>query len=195
MQRIGRIDLAAPRPGWLGAGAIRLGVLCLFVVLVELLRPRLTPYEAGWLVLAGGLIMVVGAVLFLARARRVAVRLPIPDRARRVTDATFLLLRQLGLPILGLAFFLFWTFVYLGVWWAHPAEAFSGLGVRPRFADFFYIAVSTAFISPPGDILAHSRGARAATMIEMMTAFALVTAYASSFIDFRRGGRESTDAA
>jgi len=197
VQRIGRIDLAAPRPGWLGAGAIRLGVLCLFVVLVELLRPRLTPYEAGWLVLAGGLVMVVGALLFLARARRVAVRLPIPDRARRVTDATFLLLRQLGLPILGLAFFLFWTFVYLGVWWAHPAEAFRGLGLRPRFADFFYIAVSTAFISPPGDIVAHSRGARAATMIEMMTAFALVTAYASSFIDFRRGARESesTDAA
>ena len=39
-------------------------------------------------------------------------------------------------------------------------------------------------ISPPGDIFATSRGARAATLIEMITALALVTAYLSSFSDF-----------
>jgi hypothetical protein len=101
-------------------------------------------------------------------------------------------LRRLGLPLLGLLFFLFWTFVYVGIWWVHPHSAFTGLAPHPRFADFFYTAGSTAFISPPGDILAHSRGARAATMIEMLTAFALVTAYASSFLDFaRRPPRES----
>jgi len=61
---------------------------------------------------------------------------------------------------------------------------FTGLADKPRFADFFYYAVSTAFISPPGDVLAHSRGARSATMIEMLTAFALLTAYLSSFVDW-----------
>ena len=187
MQRLGRFEVAIPRPGWLTAGALRLAALSLFVVLVAMLRPRLTPYAAGWVVLGGGLGVVAGALAFAARARRVALRLPLPDRAARFTDAVFLLLRRLGLPLLGLAFFLFWTFVYMGVWWAHPHDAFRGLGENPRFADFFYTAVSTAFISPPGDILAHSRGARAATVIEMLTAFALVTAYASSFLDWRRG--------
>jgi hypothetical protein len=185
--------LAVPRPGWLGAGALRLGALSLFVVLVAMLRPRLTPYAAGWVVLAGGLCMVGGGVLFALRTRSLALRLPLPGRAQRATDATFLLLRRLGLPLLGLAFFLFWTFVYMGLWWAHPPDAFRGLGESPRFADFFYTAVSTAFISPPGDILAHSRGARAATMIEMMTSFALVTAYASSFIDLRRSGPDPAE--
>ena len=65
--------------------------------------------------------------------------------------------------------------------------------VNPRFADFFYTAVSTAFISPPGDIVAHSRGARAATMIEMLTAFALVTVYAGSFFEVRRAQAPSAE--
>ena len=90
------------------------------------------------------------------------------------------------LGTLGLLFFLAWTLVYLGVWAVHPAEAFRGLGPRPRFADFFYYSVSTALISPPGDILAQSRGARGATMIEMLIAFALLTAYLSSFVDWGR---------
>lgn len=98
----------------------------------------------------------------------------------------FVVIRRLGLPLLGLLFFLLWTFVYVGIWWVHPHSAFTGLDRHPRFADFFYTAVSTAFVPPPGDILAHSRGARAATVIEMLTAFALATAYASSFLDFQR---------
>jgi hypothetical protein len=187
VQRFGSIELAVPRPGWLTAGAVRLAALSLFVVLVAMLRPRLTPYAAGWVVLGGGLVMIAGALLFAARARSVALRLPVPEQAQRLTDATVLLLRRLGLPLLGLAFFLFWTFVYMGVWWSHPEDAFRGLDQHPRFADFFYTAVTTAFISPPGDIVAHSRGARAATIIEMLTAFAFVTAYASSFVDLRRG--------
>jgi len=69
---------------------------------------------------------------------------------------------------------------------ASARDYFTGLDRNPRFADFFYTAVSTAFVSPPGDILARSRGAHAATMIEMLTALALVTAYASSFLDFQR---------
>jgi hypothetical protein len=153
------------------------------VVVVAMLRPRLTPYAAGWLVLGGGLLVVAGLVLFLVDARRLSLAVPLPGR--RITDAVLLLLRRTGLPLLGLAFFLVWAFVYIGIWWVHPESAFTGLGRHPRFADFFYIAVTTAFVSPPGDILAHSRGARAATMIEMLTAFALLTAYLSSFVDWR----------
>jgi hypothetical protein len=181
-----RIDLAVPHPGWLTAGAIRLGVLGLFIVLVEMVRIRLTPSSAGWAVLVGALATVAGGVLFLVATRRIARRLPLPDQAERVTDAVFVNLRRIGLPLLGLAFFLVWAFVYIGVWWAHPQEAFRGLEAHPRFADFFYASVSTAFISPPGDIVAHSRGARAATMLEMLTALALLGTYVSSFVDWHR---------
>jgi hypothetical protein len=186
VDRLQRFELVVPRPGWLTAGAIRLGLLSLFVVLVAMLRPRLTPGNAGWLTLAGALAVVVGAAAFLIVTRRIALRLPLLDRTERVTDAIFVVLRRMGLPLLGLAFFLVWTFVYIAVWWAHPEEAFHGLEPHPRFADFFYTAVSTAFVSPPGDIVAHSRGARAATIIEMLTAVALAGTYLSSFVDWHR---------
>jgi len=171
------------QPPRLSAGLLRLGILSLFVVVVAMIRPRLTHWSAGWLVLAGGLAALAGGVVFLAATRRIALRLPFVEH--RATEAVLLLIRRLGLPLLGLAFLL-WTFVYIGIWWVHPHSAFTGLDRHPRFADFFYTAVSTAFVSPPGDILARSRGARAATMIEMLTAFALVTAYASTFLDFQR---------
>ena len=185
MLRTQHFDLSVPRPGWITAGAIRLGLLSLFVIVVAMIRPRLTPDNARWVVLTGALGAVGVAALLLAATRR-AARSPSPGVTGRATEAVFVTLRRIGLPVLALGFFLVWTFVYIGVWWAHPEDAFRGLEPEPRFADFFYTAVSTAFVSPPGDIVAHSRGARAATVIEMMTAFALVTAYASSFIDWHR---------
>jgi hypothetical protein len=177
-------SLEAARPGWLTAGAIRLGVLCLFIVAIEMLRPRLSPHSAGLIATAGAIAVVVGAALFVGAARRLAEHLPFLSRSQQITDAAILQLRRIGLPLLGLLFFLFWTFVYLALWAFHPGESFRGLEPDPRFADFFYYAVSTALISPPGDILAHSRGARAATMIEMLTGFGVLTAYLSSFVDF-----------
>jgi len=167
----------------LSAGAIRLGILCLFVVVIGMIRTRLTSHAAGVLLVAGGAIVAAGALAF------VLVTLRVSHRLGQAADAVLLVLRRTGLPILGLACFLLWTFVYLGVWWFHPEEAFRGLTAEPRFADFFYYAVSTAFISPPGDIFATSRGARSATMIEMLTGFALLTAYLSSFVDWRSGER------
>ena len=185
MPRSPHFDLAVPRPGWLTAGAIRLGLLSLFVILVAMLRPRLTPANAGWVVLCGALgALAVGGLLLVATRR--AAQAPSSSTTGRATEAIFLTLRRIGLPVLALGFFLAWTFVYIALWWARPDDAFRGLDPEPRFADFFYTAVSTAFISPPGDIVAHSRGARAATVIEMMMAFGLVTAYASSFIDWHR---------
>lgn len=188
MERFQRVELAVPRPGWITAGSIRLGVLSLFIVLVAMLRPRLTPGNVGWVVVAGALFAVGAAAVLLVATGRVAAQLRFLDRTERVTDALLLVVRRIGLPLLGLAFFLLWTFVYIAVWWAHPHDAFRGLDDHPRFADFFYTSVSTAFVSPPGDIVAHSRGARAATMIEMLTALALVGTYVSSFVDWHRRG-------
>ena len=191
MERFQRVELTVPRPGWLTAGSIRLAVLSLFVVLVAMLRPRLTPQNAGWVVFAGVLFALAAGGLLLVATGRVAAQLPFLDRTERVTDALLLVVRRIGLPLLGLAFFLLWTFVYIAVWWAHPHDAFRGLEEHPRFADFFYTSVSTAFVSPPGDIVAHSRGARAATMIEMLTALALLGTYVSSFVDWSSSHRDA----
>ena len=86
--------------------------------------------------------------------------------------------------LLAVAFFLFWTLIYIGVWRWHPAGAFKGLPPTPTFSDFFYYAVSTGFVSPPGDIIAASKGARTATMIELLTGTAALAAYLGSFLDF-----------
>jgi hypothetical protein len=162
---------------------IRLAMLSAFIVAIGMIRSRLTPTSAWVTFGVGAGVVVVGGLAFLLTTRRLA------SRFEYATQAVMVLLRRTGLPLLGLAFFLVWTFVYLALWAVHPAEAFTGLAAKPRFADFFYYSVSTAFISPPGDVLAHSRGARSATMIEMLTAFALLTAYLSSFVDwFGRGG-------
>jgi hypothetical protein len=178
-----RVRAAAHR---LPAGAVRLGLLCLSIVVIGMIRPRLTHDAAGWLLLAAGLLTAAGAASFSVATRRTASRLPLMAGSLRIVDAVLVLLRRTGLPFLGLAFFLFWTFVYVGLWWYHPQETFTGLAERPRFADFFYYAVSSAFIAPPQDIVAASRGARSATMIEMLTGLALLTTYVSSLFQWRR---------
>ena len=175
-----RLAVDRVRPTWLTGGMVRLAILSLFVVLVGMVRSRMTPNEA-WVVFGVGVGLFVGAgVLFSFRSRRLTERFELSHRLAGV----LLLVRRMGLPLLGLAFFLAWTIVYIGLWAFDPTHSFKGLATLPRFADFFYYAVSTAFISPPGDIFATSRGARSATMIEMLTAFALLTAYLSSFVDW-----------
>ena len=186
------LPLGAARPAWLTKGAVRLGVLCVFIVAIGMARPRISSYQAGWIVIGGGIGTLAGAALFLVETRRSAVRATLLEPAERFVGAIFVLLRRTGLPFLGLAFFLLWTFVYLGVWWHRPADAFTGLDAAPRFADFFYYSISTAFISPPQDIYAHSRGARSATMIEMLTGFGLLATYLSSFVDWRPGTPKET---
>jgi hypothetical protein len=173
-------------PAFLRGGALRLLAVCVVIWAIEMLPLHLSPAGAGRLVLLGFLITAACAVGFAAGTRRVLAGLDVPFLSSGVAraEAVLLTLRRVGLLLIGLAFVLFWTFVYAGVWWWNPTDAFTGLGPRPRFADFFYTAVSTAFISPPGDILAHTRGARAATMTEMLTGAALLTAYLSSFADW-----------
>jgi hypothetical protein len=178
-----RPSLALPpaRPGWLTAGMLRLVALSLFVVAIGMISGRLTTGAAWVIVGVGAACALVGLAMLLGATKRVEERLGIPW----ATQAFVLVLRRTGLPLLGLVFFLAWTVVYIALWAIHPDEAFTGLPDAPRFADFFYYAVCTALISPPGDIFAASRGARSATMIEMLAAFALLTAYLASFVDWQ----------
>jgi hypothetical protein len=170
------------RPTWITKGMLRLATLSALVVVVGMVRPRMGTHGAWWVVGVGGALILVAVAALLGVTRRVEQRL----RIEWASEAFLLVLRRTGLPLLGLGFFLAWTLVYIALWAVHPGEAFRGLPDAPRFADFFYYAVSTAFVSPPGDIFATSRGARSATLIEMLTAFALLTAYLSSFVDWRR---------
>ena len=173
------VNLAPARPGWLTAGMLRLAALSLFVVAIGMVRWHLTT-TAAWIVVGVGAGIVLVAIAGLLGLTRVLEeRLAIPW----ATQAFVLALRRVGLPLLGLVFFLAWTVVYVALWVIHPEQAFTGLPDEPRFSDFFYYAVCTAMISPPGDIFAASRGARSATMIEMLSAFALLTAYLASFVD------------
>ena len=177
------------RPDWLTAGTVHLLVLAAAVVASEMIPLRLTRGEAVVLVLVGvGAAVALGAWFWLA-TQRVLDRLPLIEHQERLGTALLLSVRRVGLPLLGLAFFLAWTFVYVALWAVHPEEAFGGLDTEPRFADFFYYAVATAFTSPPEGIAAGSRGVRAATLIELLTAVALVTTYLSSFVDWRPGGQ------
>jgi hypothetical protein len=181
------LPVTADRPTWLTAGTLRLATLAVFIVAVGMIRTHLTHGLAWTLVGIGAGVAAAGVAVLLGATKRLERHLAIPW----ASEAFVLVLRRVGLPLLGLAFFLAWTLAYVALWAHHPNAAFRGLPASPRFADFFYYAVSTAFISPPGDVLAHSRGARSATMIEMLTAFALLTAYLSSFVDWHQQRKPS----
>jgi hypothetical protein len=186
MQRIRRLGARGRFP----AGVLRLVLLCLFVIAVGMIRPRLTHESAGWLLLACGLLTAGAAAAFSEATQRALSRSRLISASFRRVDAVRLVIRRTGLPLLGLAFFLFWTFVYIGLWWFRTdgTFTFSSLqeGEQPRFADFFYYSVSAALIAPPQDIVAVSRGARSATMIEMITGLGLLTTYISTLFELRR---------
>ena len=151
-------------------------VLIVAIVAIEMIPFRLTE-ERAWLV------VVVGAATAIVLGSLLAFKaVPVVGRP---TSAILGLARHIGLPLLGLAFFAFWTVVYAGMWAFNPDEAFGGVAEHPRLADFFYYSVSTAFTSPPEGIAAGSRGVRSATMIELLTALALIGVYLSSIADWR----------
>jgi hypothetical protein len=178
----------------------RLGLMCLCIVAIGMIRPRISDEAAGWVLLAAGLVTVGCGVAVFVATRRVASHLPLMAGSFRIVDAILLLVRRTGLPLLALGFFLFWTFVYLGLWWYRPEDSFEGIGGadNPRFADFFYYAVMVALTSPPEGIVPLSRGTRSATMIEILTGLALLTTYVSTLFEFRRqrtpatGGDDTT---
>ena len=178
------LNVLSQRPNWLSAGTVHMLILIGAIVAIEMIPVRLTVEGAWWLFGVGAVAPVVLGVLFLLGRR--AVGLPVLGSSVRLTGAVLVQVRHIGLPLLGLAFFAFWTLLYTGLWAANPDEAFGGVGERPRVADFFYYAVSTAFTSPPEGIVAGSRGVRSATMIELFTALALLGVYLSSFVDGQR---------
>lgn len=171
----------------LPSSLLRLGILCGFIVGIGMIRPRLTPERAGWVLVGCGIVTLLAFAAFLLSTWRVAHRLPMVAGSLRAFEAVRVSFRRTGLPLLALAFFLFWTFVYLGLWWFRPDGTLGGLDTEPRFSDFFYYAVMTAFTSPPEGIAPLSRGARSATMIEIMTGLALLTTYISTLFEWRRG--------
>ena len=178
------LNVLSQRPNWLTAGTVHMLILIGAIVAIEMIPVRLTVESAWWLFAVGAVAPVVLGVLFLLGRR--AAGLPVLGSSVRLTGAVLVQVRHIGLPLLGLAFFAFWTLLYTGLWAANPDEAFGGVGERPRVADFFYYAVSTAFTSPPEGIVAGSRGVRSATMIELFTALALLGVYLSSFVDGQR---------
>jgi hypothetical protein len=178
------LNLVTGRPDWLTEGTRHMVVLIVAIVAIEMIPVRLTVERAWWLFGVGlAAPVVLGALLGL---RQHAAGIRVVGGSVRMTDAILSRVRLVGLPLLGLAFFGFWTLVYTGLWAANPDEAFGGVGERPRLADFFYYAVSTAFTSPPEGIVAGSRGVRSATMIELFTALALISVYLSSFVDWQK---------
>jgi hypothetical protein len=179
--------LAADRlPGTVRGGAIRLLIACLAIWALGMLSPEITENRAIVVLIFGWGAILAAALVIVFGTHRMLERLDVPLLGAGVARvaALILALRKIGLVLLALAFFLFWTLIYIGVWRAHPAGAFKGLPETPRFSDFFYYSVSTAFVSPPGDITAASKGARTATMIELLTGTAALAAYLGSFLDF-----------
>jgi hypothetical protein len=176
-------------PGHLKAGGVRLLVACLAIWALGMFSPKIDRDAAVVVLIAGWGLIIVGALVLAMGTQRVLAHLDVPLLGAGVARAAALLLalRRIGLVLLALAFFLFWTLIYIGVWRWHPDGAFRGLPHTPTFSDFFYYAVSTGFISPPGDIIAASKGARTATMIELLTGTAALAAYLGSFLDFGSG--------
>lgn len=181
------VTLPTAWPSKLRKAVIDFALLCAGIVAITMLPIRIRDGDGWWLALFafGG---VAGVVAFLAVAQRLAHRsaFSFGQAAARMLRAG---VRRLGLPLVGLVFFVVWTAIYITVWLVHPEEAFVGLGAAPRIADFFYYAVSAALLATPQDIVATSRGARAATLIEMLTGFAVLATYLSSFVSWKDEGK------
>jgi hypothetical protein len=191
MRRAFSLQLATAErlPGHMRAGAVRLLAACLAVWALGMFSPKIDRSAADVVLIAGWGLILTGAVVLVVGTQRVLARLDVPLLGPGVARAAALVvaLRRVGIVLLALLFFLFWTLIYIGVWRWHPDGAFRGLAHTPTFSDFFYYAVSTGFISPPGDIIAASKGARTATMIELLTGTAALAAYLGSFLDFGSG--------
>ena len=178
-----RTHLPVPRRS-LGPSALRLLAACGCLWVLGMLPLRLSNGRADVIIAVGWLVVLALVASLGFGAHRVFGRLDIlalGSTAAR-TMAVFYALRRIGFVLLAMGFFLFWTLVYIGIWrwWEHGS--FTGLSGHPYFSDFFYYAVSTGFISPPGDIIAASRGARTATMTELLTGTAALAVYLGSFL-------------
>jgi hypothetical protein len=163
--------------------AIDFGLLCVGIVAITMLPLRIHEGDGYWAALV--VLACLGGLLAFGLASRHLQGRTTLTLWQAAADLLLLGLRRAGLPLVGLAFFALWTGVYIALWLVHPAEAFAGLATAPRVSDFFYYAVSAALLSTPQDIVATSRGVRAATLIEMLMGFAVLATYIASFTDWR----------
>lgn len=180
-------DLVATLPtAWpdrLRRAAIDFGLLCLGIIVITMLPVRIHEDDGYWV----GLVVVgsLGALVAFGVATRHLQGRTSLTLWQAAADLVLVGIRRAGLPLVGLAFFALWTGIYVALWLVHPAEAFAGLALAPRLSDFFYYAVSAALLSTPQDIVATSRGVRAATLIEMLMGFAVLATYIASFTEWR----------
>lgn len=180
-------DIAATMPtAWprrLRRAAVDFGMLCGGIVAVTMLPLRVHRGDGYWaLLVLLALLAVIAAFVAGSRALQDRSHVTLGAAAAKLV---LLAARRAGLPLLGLAFFVLWTGIYMSLWLVHPGQAFAGLAAAPRISDFFYYAVSAALLSTPQDIVATSRGVRAATLIEMLMGFAVLATYLASFLDWR----------
>lgn len=182
--RLGEVAGAAVGrwPPGLRRAVLHFALLCLGIAVITMVPFRIGRDDRLIVYLVVGALVAGCGVVALTSGRWLA-RVP---SGRAATDT---IRRHMGLPLVGLVFFVAWTAVYACLWLFHPEEAFQGISASPRLSDFFYYAVSTALTSPPEGIAAGSRGVRAASLIEMLMGFAVVGSYVASFLDWDRGSR------
>src|SRR4051794_39382116 len=100
-RRLAADPAAVPR--WLRGGTLRLAGVCGAVWVLGMLSPRLSPHDAGVLVAVGAGVVVGLAVAFVVASQRLLERLDVPfvDAGLRIAEAALLLLRRIGLLLLG----------------------------------------------------------------------------------------------
>ena len=114
--------LAAERlPGKLRGGALRLLGACIAIWILGMFSPEITPHTASIILIVGWSFIAAIVLVIALGTHRVVERLDLPLLGSGVVRVTALLLalRKVGIVLLALAFFLFWTLIYIGVWRSH----------------------------------------------------------------------------
>jgi len=79
----------------------------------------------------------------------------------------------------GLAFLLFWTFVYLLIW-SRQNAAFSDLGETPRLGEFLFISASGVLGGTPEGVRALSAWSQTAMTVQLLSAAVLIGAFVAA---------------
>ncbi len=113
-----------------------------------------------------------------------------------VVDGAEWVARVFGRTLIALAFFMTWALVYLLVWSLDAEEcvlnpekpcdgAYRGVGEETTVGDFLYFSVNAALVNMPPDLIAHSREAHTALLLELLSGVAVVTGFAARFLGMK----------
>ena len=139
---------------------VRLATLSVFVVAIGMIgsasHARRAPGSSS---ASAAVIVAVGGGGAARRSRAASRR---GWRSPGATQAFLLALRRTGLPLLGLAFFLTWTLVYVALWAVHPHVRRSpGIAAAAALRRLLLLrGLAPRSSRRPAISLAHSRGAR-----------------------------------